>query len=98
MGYSSKYLDFLLLDRQVMFLPYDLEYYKEARGFMVDDFDKWTPGPKPRTFEEVLKDIVDGKDDYRPERKRINGLVNAVQTDNTPKKVFKFLKKRIAEL
>jgi len=98
--YSSIYCDFLLLDRPLIFLPYDLEEYKMKRGFMVDDYDKWSPGPKPKTFEEflkVLKDLAEGKDEFKAERKRVNELINAKQTANTPEKVVEYLRKELAK-
>jgi CDP-glycerol glycerophosphotransferase (TagB/SpsB family) len=98
--YSSIYCDFLLLDRPLIFLPYDLEEYKTQRGFMVEDFNKWSPGPKPKTFEEflqVLKDLADGKDEFRAERKRVNDIINTKQTAHTPEKVVDYLRKELAK-
>jgi CDP-glycerol glycerophosphotransferase (TagB/SpsB family) len=98
--YSSIYCDFLLLDRPLIFLPYDLEEYKQRRGFMVDDYDKWSPGPKPGNFEDflkVLKDLAEGKDDFKADRKRVNEWINAKQTANTPEKVVEYLRKELAK-
>ena len=51
--YSSIYIDFLLLSRPLLFLPYDLEEYIKSRGLNFD-YHKVTPGPKPNTFLSFL--------------------------------------------
>ncbi len=44
--YSSIYFDYLLLDRPVVFFPYDFDkYYRYDRSFLFD-YDEYTPGPK----------------------------------------------------
>ena len=48
--YSSMYFDFLLLNRPIVFLPYDLDFYTKHRGLNFD-FNTNTPGAKPATFE-----------------------------------------------
>jgi CDP-glycerol glycerophosphotransferase (TagB/SpsB family) len=51
--YSSIASDFLLLDRPIIYFPYDLErYMHESRGPMFD-YDEMTPGPKCKTFTEL---------------------------------------------
>ena len=54
--YSSIYLDFLLLDKPMIFIPYDLEQYQSYRGFLFD-FDTHTPGDKVGTQAEFMESI-----------------------------------------
>lgn len=49
--YSSIYIDYLLLNRPCIFIPYDLEDYQRTRGMVFDDYDFWTPGPKVYDWE-----------------------------------------------
>lgn len=68
--YSSIFSDFLLLDRPMVFLVYDLETYKVEMG-LFDDFDKMTPGPKVFTNEELALEIdkvLKGADSHRGHR------------------------------
>lgn len=51
--YSSIYLDYMLLERPILFLPYDYEEYKNSVGFTMDYFEN-TPGKKPQSFNEFL--------------------------------------------
>ena len=54
--YSSIYLDFLLLDKPMIFIPYDLEKYQSYRGFLFD-YDTHTPGDKVGTQAEFIASI-----------------------------------------
>ena len=54
--YSSIYLDFLLLDKPMIFIPYDLEQYQSYRGFLFD-YDTHTPGDKVGTQAEFIASI-----------------------------------------
>ena len=51
--YSSIYLDYMLLERPILFLPYDLNEYENSVGFTMDYMEN-TPGPKPQTQKEFL--------------------------------------------
>lgn len=77
--YSSVYIDYLLLDRPMIFLPYDQEDYLEKRGLNFA-YDKVTPGEKPKDFQGFL-DALDHAvhhDDYQKQRKEINDIFNQV--------------------
>ncbi len=52
--YSSVYFDFLLLDRPIVFFPYDLEEYRRDSREFYGDYDELTPGPKARNFPALL--------------------------------------------
>lgn len=43
--WSSVFTDFLLLDRPMIFASADLDEYRVGRGFVVEDFENWVPGP-----------------------------------------------------
>ncbi|MEZ9551547.1 CDP-glycerol glycerophosphotransferase family protein [Vibrio breoganii] len=51
--YSSIYVDYLLLNRPIVFLPYDFQKYKNTVGFSID-YWKYSPGLKPTSFDEFL--------------------------------------------
>jgi CDP-glycerol glycerophosphotransferase (TagB/SpsB family) len=70
--YSSVHNDFLLLDRPIVFYPFDRDRYKENRGF-VRDYDNFTPGPKAFSFDELIEslDEVIEEDNYEEDRKEV---------------------------
>lgn len=93
--YSSIYVDYLLTDRPLIFLPYDKEIYLDERG-MNFAYDEVTPGPKPETMEaflDCLKKYADGKDTWKEERSRVNGLLNEVREPCSAKICCRVLKK-----
>lgn len=72
--YSSIYMDYILLDRPIVFFPYDLEHYLLKRGVQ-HDYNAITPGPKCLTQEgmqQALRDIViNGEDPWRNAREQV---------------------------
>jgi CDP-glycerol glycerophosphotransferase len=71
--YSSVFFDFLLLDRPIVFYVPDYDTYLRERGFCLD-FDSFTPGPKAKSFEQLLlalDDILIGADRFAEQRKRV---------------------------
>ena len=98
--YSSIFNDFLLLNRPMMFIPYDLKEYEQQRGLSVDDYDFWTPGPKVSSMQEFIdyvKTCISGNpDQYDTRRRALNRIINAHQTaDSTSRilKLFSYLEK-----
>ena len=76
--YSSIYIDYLLTDRPMIFLPYDRQKYLDGRG-MNFDYDDVTPGPKPETFADFLKALSMDDTSWKTERDRVNHLFNEIQ-------------------
>ena len=76
--YSSIYIDYLLTDKPMIFLPYDRQQYLDGRG-MNFDYDDVTPGPKPETFNDFLDALSPTEDFWKSERTRVNRLFNEIQ-------------------
>lgn len=92
--YSSIYFDFLLTQRPIGFVIDDISEYGENRGFVVDNPLDYMPGEKIQNVDELktfIDNILDGKDDWKEERKRINDLVNVDQQGNYSKKILDFV-------
>lgn len=71
--YSSVYLDYLLLNKPIIFTPTDLEEYSIDRGLLLEPYEEWTPGPKvvnQKQLEEAVKDSF-SNDSYILARKEI---------------------------
>ncbi len=96
--YSSIYMDFLLLDRPIVFVPYDLERYREVPGLMVDDYDYWAPGEKARTFGEFIDALRDAFEDpghHSQTRRAVNDALNTCQDDNSSARIAAWIKHRV---
>jgi len=92
--YSSIYFDFLLLDRPIIFIVPDLEEYRERRGFILEPFEFWTPGPKVKNFKKFLEELKKCTEDpkyYKKERKTINNLINHYEDSKSSKRIYKLI-------
>ena len=78
--YSSIYIDYMLLNRPIIFLPYDKQEYLGKRGFNFE-YDEVTPGLKPATFKEFMLAVESElvRDTLRSEREIINDYFNEVK-------------------
>jgi len=70
--YSSIYVDYLILDRPICFLPFDLELYEEEKGLVIDfKNDACIPGPIVSDANELLaffEDVNVSKDKFQERR------------------------------
>lgn len=79
--YSSIYIDYLLTDKPMIFLPYDKERYLDGRG-MNFDYEEVTPGPKPKTmkeFTEELRAFCHGEDSWKQKREQVSKKFNEIR-------------------
>lgn len=79
--YSSIYVDYLLLEKPIIFLPYDKVEYIRSRG-MNFCYEEVTPGPKPDTLKWLIKELdclLNEEDPYKEQRKKCNRFFNQVQ-------------------
>lgn len=92
--YSSISLDFLLLDRPIIFSLDDYEEYAKSRGFVVDNVTDYFAGYHIFNLQELeksMQDIIEGKDIYKEERKKIINLFHKYQDGNSSKRIVEFL-------
>lgn len=91
--YSSIYIDYLLLDKPMIFIPYDLENFKKNHGFLFE-YDSWTPGPKILTYKQFtirIQEIMSGIDEYKNQRRMLKMRNHSCQTNNSCEKVFELI-------
>jgi CDP-glycerol glycerophosphotransferase (TagB/SpsB family) len=97
--YSSCYTDYLLLDRPVVFYCYDLETYLQKSNDMYYDYFDVTPGPKNRTFNELLlslEQFIENPALYQNERKRVLDIFYSKENQgNVLEKQVKYIVEKI---
>ncbi|KJG60435.1 hypothetical protein UA42_15725 [Photobacterium kishitanii] len=94
--YSSIYFDFLILNKPVLFLPYDLDEYINNVGLNFK-FDEVTPGPKPKDqieFITELDKLLFDSNYYNEERIEVNNYFNQVSSGNC-KRIYNFIEKEL---
>ncbi|MCP4148917.1 MAG: hypothetical protein GY757_14315, partial [bacterium] len=76
--YSSIYFDYLLLERPIVFFPYDLETYITQERGLIFEYDELTPGPRCFTQEqlemEIEKILIRGEDSFQQRRAEVTKL------------------------
>jgi CDP-glycerol glycerophosphotransferase (TagB/SpsB family) len=76
--FSSIFFDYLLLNRPVLFYPYDYDSYVRDERDLLYDYATMTPGPKAYNLKELIEEIgraVRGEDEFGNDRERVRRLV-----------------------
>jgi CDP-glycerol glycerophosphotransferase (TagB/SpsB family) len=96
--YSSVYFDFLILQRQIIFINNDIDIYKKKRGILLEPYDFWTPGPKVKNQVELQKEITkcfNSDKYYVKEREVINSIINKYKDNRSCERIHNVIKKLI---
>ena len=97
--FSSIYFDFLLLNRPIIFTPFDLERYVDGTPLYYE-YDEVTPGPKAKNWTEVvsnLEKIIGGDDAYADRRNITNLKFNKFRDANNCQRIVDFIKQKSYE-
>jgi len=93
--YSSIFLDFLLLDRPIIFIPYDLKQYEKERGLLFE-YDSNTPGPKINSLNDFIQELEKaskGIDLYKGQRKEILDKFHKYKDNKSSERIINHIKK-----
>ncbi|MES2223537.1 MAG: CDP-glycerol glycerophosphotransferase family protein [Patescibacteria group bacterium] len=92
--YSSIYIDYLLLDRPMIFFDFDIEEYKQKMG-LFDEYAEMTPGPHPKDQKDLtvaIKEVIKN-DTFKSERQRVMKLLHEHTLDgNSSERVLSGIK------
>jgi len=96
--YSSVYFDYLLLERPIIFAPFDYENYTKGDRELYYDYPKVTPGPKAKNWNDLIFFIEEAKvnpDKYSKDILNIKNMFNEYSDGNNSQRVFNEIKKVI---
>ncbi len=96
--YSSIYFDFLLLNKPIIFAPFDLENYLRKDREFYYKYEEVTPGPKAKNWKEVLihlKEAIEEPEKYKKEREKIRDIFHKYKDGNSSRRVFNAIKEFI---
>lgn len=91
--YSSVYFDYLLLNRPIIFTPFDIEEYSKEEGLYYD-YGEVTPGPKAKDWPEALsliREIIEN-DHWKQEREAVCSRFNKFRDNKSSERVFQVVK------
>lgn len=83
--YSSVYINYLILNRPILFAYNDMDEYKNNRGFMFEGVEGIMPGPHILNLEELKKQLIKfavGEDYYIDDRYNVNQKLNKYNDGN----------------
>lgn len=93
--YSSIIVDFLIMNKPVAFIPFDLEKYDSFRGIVIDFYDNvHTPGPKVQNMDnliEYLKEIDAKSDKYTTFREKAIKYYYSYFDDESCKRIWQLI-------
>lgn len=84
----------------MIFAPVDIESYKERRGFLVESFETWAPGPKVFDQDTLQKEIsrsLADKDYYREQRNWMRDLLHRYKDGESSKRLWGFIDSVLAK-
>ena len=96
--YSSVYFDYLLLNKPIIFAPFDIERYIAVDRGMHYKYEEVTPGPKARNWDELIVcigeiskrvgTVTSERDPYERERNRVSCIFNTYSDGNSSRRVY----------
>lgn len=92
--YSSVGIDYMLLDKPIIFTLDDYDDYASSRGFYPENAIDYMPGYHVYTItelEEAVMDIAKGKDIHKPFRDKLMPIMHQYTDGNSSKRVLDFL-------
>jgi CDP-glycerol glycerophosphotransferase (TagB/SpsB family) len=98
--YSGIFIDYLLLDRPIIFAPIDLENYTKTRNFLYSPFNEWTPGKKVLAQDELVFEIanlIDGVDEFRSQRRSATNIWHEHQDNKSSERTLKLVENLLNE-
>lgn len=94
--YSSVYMDYLLTNKPILFVNTDEEEYRNSRGFLLEPYHEWTPGPKVsnfETFKNEILNLLENDNYYNTERKRLKKIMHKFNDNKNCERTWNFIKK-----
>lgn len=98
--YSSIYFDYLLLDKPMIFIPIDIDSFSQNRGFLVESYDHWAPGPKVYDQESLQSTIIrclEDPDCDKPQRACMTDLHHRFKDGNSAQRLWDFITESILD-
>ena len=92
--YSSVFYDYLLLDKHMIFAPTDITLYQQDRGFIIESFESWTPGPKVISQDDLQAEISKCLEDesyYGDKRAWLRDLNHRYKDGDSSKRLWNFI-------
>lgn len=88
---SSVWIDFLLTGRPMLFFFPDIQRYRETRGFNLEPYEEWIPGPLVTDGDGLMRELqllADGQDRFLEPRWAMKARVHIHQDARSAARVL----------
>ncbi len=92
--YSSVYFDYLLLNRPIVFAPFDYETYIQQERYLYFDYETVTPGPKTKNWNEVMEQLhflSSNTNSFAKERESIKNRFHCYQDNRSAQRIYEYI-------
>jgi CDP-glycerol glycerophosphotransferase (TagB/SpsB family) len=89
--YSSIAVDFLLLDKPIVYTVRDVDEYSEKHGLMTEPFDAWAPGEVVEDYEGLktaIHNALFGEDKFKDKREQIRRIMHKYNDSESTRRVL----------
>lgn len=90
--YSGCILDYIVLDRPIIYYLYDYEEYKNEDSGLYYDVSEFAAGCVAKNFSDVYNELyrilVEGKDDYGEKREKVKKELSTYDDGHSSERVF----------
>ena len=96
--YSSIFYDYLLLDKPIIFTPVDVTEYRKSRGFLVESFEIWAPGPlvyDQTSLQGEIKKSLNDESYYKEKRDWMKNHHHRYKDGEASNRLWGFIEKLI---
>ena len=95
--YSSIFFDYLILDKEIIFIPYDFDDYVSKRALYFN-YNEITPGVKYYSFHEFIKNLQNIDNfNYKDVRKKVRDMMISDYHYDACERTYQFIKKKYKE-
>ena len=89
--YSSVYFDFLMLDRPIVFTPFDIDKYLTRDRELYYEYDSITPGFKAKNWPETfshIQSLLSNRDNEKQMREKTCKMFNKFGDGKSSERVY----------
>ena len=97
--YSSVFFDYLLLNKPIIFTPFDYQEYLQNDRELYYAYDSVTPGPKAYDWAETMnfiEDAVNSPETFEKEREKVSSIFCAHRDGQNSKRVYEAIIDRLS--
>lgn len=94
--YSSVYMDYLLINKSIIFFPFDHDKYIQKDRQLIFDYEWITPGAKCYSqddLQEKVLDCIEQKDSFSTKREEIKNIAFKYTDGQASKRIWDFIEK-----